>query len=331
MLDFVRLASDNLLSPMVLFFVLGLIAARLESDLEIPQAVGKALSLYLMLSIGFRGGAELAHSGLSSSILLVAAAAVSFSLLFPLIAYGLLRVATRLDGVNAAAVAAHYGSVSVVTFVTATAFLNQEGVAFDGYLVAMMALMETPAIISGLILARSAQTETMASQASPLFSPNVLREVLVSGAVLLLLGSLMIGWITGEKGMEAVKAFVLDPFKGLLCLFLLDMGLLTARRLSEFRAVGAALFAFGLYVPILGGLLGIIISWLIGLNVGSATLFGVLTASASYIAVPAAMRHALPQANPSIYVTLSLGVTFPFNVTLGIPLYYSLARFFIRG
>lgn len=330
-MDFIYLASDNLLSPMVLFFVLGLLAARLGSDLEIPQAVGKALSLYLMLSIGFRGGAELAHSGLSSAIVLVAAVAVSFSFVFPFIAYGLLRMGTKLDGVNAAAVAAHYGSVSVVTFVTASAFLHQEGVVFDGYLVAMMALMETPAIISGLVLARSAQPKATAAHVPPLFSREVLREVLVSGAVLLLLGSLVIGWLTGEKGMEAMKAFVLDPFKGLLCLFLLDMGLLTARRLSEFRAVGAALFAFGLYAPVLGGLLGIIAAWLLGLNVGSATLFGVLTASASYIAVPAALRHALPQANPSIYVTLSLGVTFPFNVTLGIPFYYSIARFLMHG
>lgn len=328
MMDFLHLASDNLLSPMVLFFVLGLLAAKLESDLEIPQAIGKALSLYLMLSIGFRGGVELAHSGLGGSVLLIMVVAVAFSLFLPFVAYGLLRLATRLDGVNAAAVAAHYGSVSVVTFVTATAFLSQEGVPFDGYLVAMMALMETPAIISGLLLARNAQGATTATS---LFSREVLKEVLVSGAVLLLLGSLAIGWITGEKGMEAVKSFVLDPFKGILCLFLLDMGLLTVRRLSEFRAVGASLLAFGLYAPVLSGVLGIVTAWLLGLSVGSATLFGVLTASASYIAVPAAMRHAVPQANPSIYVTLSLGVTFPFNVTLGIPLYYSLARLLIRS
>lgn len=315
---------------MVLFFVLGIIAARLESDLEIPQAIGKGLSLYLMLSIGFRGGAELAHTGYSAFLLIILAVALLLSFLLPVVSYGLLRVTTRLDGLNAAAVAAHYGSVSVVTFVTATAFLSQKNIAFDGYMVAVMALMETPAIIAGLLLGRLHQSGSASdTPPPPLFSSVVLREVFVSGTVLLLLGSLVIGAISGEKGMEAVKSFLVDPFKGILCLFLLDMGLLTAQRLGDFRALGWSLFAFGLYMPLLGGLIGMLIGWGLGLGVGSVTLLAVLTASASYIAVPAAMRHALPQANPSIYVTLSLGVTFPFNVTVGIPLYFSLTQLFI--
>ncbi len=329
MTDLLSIALDNLLSPMVLFFVLGIVAARLESDLEIPQAIGKGLSLYLMLAIGFRGGAELAHTGYSAVLLLILAIALLLSFLLPLVSYALLRMTTRLDGLNAAAVAAHYGSVSVVTFVTATAFLSQKNIAFDGYMVAVMALMETPAIITGLLLGRSNQPGSSSDNPPPLLSGVVLREVFVSGTVLLLLGSLVIGGISGEKGMEAVKPFLVDPFKGILCLFLLDMGLLTAQRLGDFRALGWSLFAFGLYMPLLGGLIGMLIGWGLGLGVGSATLLAVLAASASYIAVPAAMRHALPQANPSIYVTLSLGVTFPFNVTVGIPLYFSLTQLFM--
>ena len=330
MIELLSIARDNLLSPMVLFFVLGIIAARLESDLEIPQAIGKGLSLYLMLAIGFRGGTELAHTGYSGLLVVMMAVALLLSLLMPLLAYALLCVTTQLDRLNAAAVAAHYGSVSVVTFVTATAFLGQKGIPFDGYLVAVMALMETPAIISGLLLGHRAQNGGSSGQTTTLDFHVVLREVLVSGTVLLLLGSLCIGWITGEKGMEAVKPFLVDPFKGILCLFLLDMGLLTAQRLGDFRALGWSLFAFGIYMPVLGGLIGVFVAWGLNLGIGSATLLAVLTASASYIAVPAAMRHALPQANPSIYVTLSLGVTFPFNVTLGIPLYLSLAQLFVK-
>lgn len=326
MTDLLSIALDNLLSPMVLFFVLGIFAARLGSDLEIPQAIGKGLSLYLMLAIGFRGGAELAHTGSSPVLFLLMVVAVLLSLLLPVVSYGLLRIATRLDGLNAAAVAAHYGSVSVVTFVTATAFLGQAHIPFDGYMVAVMALMETPAIISGLLLARGHHATTPSEHPVPLLSGVVLREVFVSGTVLLLLGSLAIGWISGDKGMEAVKPFLVDPFKGILCLFLLDMGLLTAQRLGDFRALGWPLFAFGVYMPLLGGLLGILVGWGLGVGVGSTTLLAVLSASASYIAVPAALRHALPRANPSIYVTLSLGVTFPFNVTVGIPLYFSLTQ-----
>jgi hypothetical protein len=331
MMALLNVALDNLFSPMILFFVLGIVAARLESDLEIPQAIGKALSLYLMLAIGFKGGVELAHNGVNGTLVVVMLASVLLSLCLPFLAYMLLRFFTRLDTVNAAAVAAHYGSVSVVTFVTATAFLNQIGVPFDGYLVAMMALMETPAIISGLFLARNAQTPATPATGDSLFSAALLRDVLLSGTVFLLLGSLGIGWITGEKGIEAIGAFVVDPFKGILCLFLLDMGLITARRLSEFQAVGFSLLAFGVYMPLLGGLIGMGTAWLLGLSVGNTTLLSVLTASASYIAVPAAMRHALPQANPSIYVTVSLGITFPFNLTVGIPLYYGLALLLARA
>lgn len=322
--EFLQISLSNLFSPMVLFFGLGFAAQCLKSSLEVPEAIGKGLSIYLMLAIGFTGGVELSHNAHDGLIFAVALAAVSLSLAVPFVAYALLRAITRLDIPNAAAVAAHYGSVSVVTFVTATAFLTHRGASFEGYLIAMLALMETPAIISGLVLARRDKTLAI-PEGNGMFSRGVLHEVLLSGSVFLLIGSFIIGWVSGEGGMEAIGAFVKEPFQGVLCLFLLDLGLLAARRLSDFRAVGPALVAFGLYMPLVGASLGLISGWILGLSVGGTTLLGVLAASASYIVVPAAMRLALPQANPSIYLPLSLGVTFPFNVIVGIPLYYYVA------
>jgi hypothetical protein len=324
MSEFLEISLSNLFSPMVLFFALGFAAQILKSSLEVPEAVGRGLSIYLMLAIGFTGGVELSHNAQAELVLAVALAAVALSLALPFLAYALLRSTTRLDIPAAAAVAAHYGSVSVVTFVTATAFLTQRGEFFEGYLVAMLALMETPAIVSGLLLARRDKTGASRKN-NGMLSRGVLHEVLLSGSVLLLIGSFIIGWASGERGMEALGAFVKEPFQGILSLFLLDLGLLAARRLSDFRAVGPALVAFGLYMPLVGASLGLITGWILGLSVGGITLLGVLAASASYIVVPAAMRLALPQANPSIYVPLSLGVTFPFNVIVGIPLYYYVA------
>lgn len=326
MMAFLEVALGNLLSPMVLFFLLGVAAALLRSDLEIPPAVGKALSLYLMLAIGFKGGVEIARSGFTEALVVLGITAVLLSFLMPVLAYGLLRVGTRLDGVNAAAVAAHYGSVSVVTFVAASAFLTDSGVAAEGYFVALLALMESPAIITGLLIARSGMAPAPGEKPRSLFSGHVLREVLVGGSVLLLVGSLLIGMASGEKGMEAMAPFVVDPFKGILAVFLLDMGLIVARRLRDFHAMGPSPLAFGLYMPLIGAALGLALAWALGLDAAGGTLLAVLAASASYIAVPAAMRQALPEANPSIYVTLSLAITFPFNVVLGIPLYYSIAQ-----
>ncbi len=329
MSELFQTSLTNLFSPMVLFFVLGLMAGRLHSDLEVPEAIGKGLSLYLMLAIGFKGGVGLAQNAHGELVAVAMLAAFALSFLLPVLSYSLLRLTTRLDIPNAASIAAHYGSTSVVTFVTATAFLSQQKVAFDGYLVAMMAVMETPAILSGLLLARRDQAMAKTRGNGGMLSEGVLREVLLSGSVFLLVGSLVIGWATGEKGMAAIAPFVEAPFNGILCLFLLDMGLLAARRLSDFRAVGPALVAFGFYMPLVGASLGILTARILGMPVGDATLLAVLAASASYIVVPAAMRLALPQANPSISVTLSLGVTFSFNVIVGIPLYYAVARFVI--
>lgn len=327
--EFLQLAAGNLLSPMVLFFALGVAAGWLKSDLALPEAVSKGLSLYLMLAIGFKGGAELAASGLSGTIAVALILAIALSFSLPVLAYGLLRTLGRLDVVNAAAISAHYGSVSVVTFVAATGFLGNRGIPFEGYIVAMMALMETPAIVTGLLLARRARSADDGGPATPrvpLFSKDVAREVFLSGSVVLLVGSFAIGWATGEKGLAIMAPAIVDPFKAVIAVFLLDMGLLVGRRLPDFRAVGWRVMAFGLYMPVIGGTIGLLAAHAIGLSAGGVTLVAVLAASASYIVVPAAMRMALPKANPAVYVTLSLAVTFPFNLIVGIPLYFAAAR-----
>lgn len=324
--EFFQLAASNLLSPMVLFFALGVTAGWLKSDLALPEAISKGMSLYLMLAIGFKGGAELAASGLSGTIAVAMILAIALSFSLPVIAYGLLRAMGRLDVTNAAAIAAHYGSVSVVTFVAATGFLGNRGIPFEGYVVAMMALMETPAIVTGLLLARRASSSDSAGPRAPLFSKDVAREVFLSGSVVLLVGSFAIGWATGENGLTTMAPAIVDPFKAVIAVFLLDMGLLVGRRLPDFRAVGWRVMAFGLYMPVIGGTIGLLAAHAIGLSTGGVTLVAVLAASASYIVVPAAMRMALPRANPAVYVTLSLAVTFPFNLIVGIPLYNAAAR-----
>lgn len=324
--ELLQIAVGNLLSPMVLFFVLGLAAGRLKSDLAIPEAISKGLSLYLMLAIGFKGGYELAHNSAAGAVVLALGLAVALSFGLPVIAYALLRAMTRLDVPNAAAVAAHYGSVSVVTFVAATAFLGAREVPYEGYVVAMLALMETPAIVTGLLLARRADGAVPFRPRGPLFSREVVREVFLSGGVVLLLGSFAIGWATGERGMEIMAPAIVAPFQAVLAVFLLDMGLLVGHRLRDFRAVGPSVAAFGILMPLIGATAGFLAARLIGLSPGGMTLVAVLAASASYIVVPAAMRLSLPQANPAIYVTLSLAVTFPFNLIVGIPLYHAVAQ-----
>ncbi len=321
-----QLAIGNLLSPMVLFFALGVAAGWLRSDLAIPEAISKGLSLYLMLAIGFKGGVELASNGVAGTVAvaLVLALALSFSL--PVLAYALLRTGTRLDVPNAAAVAAHYGSVSIVTFVAATGFLGYRAIPYEGYVVAMLALMETPAIVTGLLLARRANPAGPTASRPTFLTKEVAREVFLSGGVVLLGGSFAIGWITGDKGMAVMAPAVVAPFKAVLAVFLLDMGLLVGRRLHDFRAVGWPVVAFGIYMPLIGGMIGLLAAYAIGLSLGGMTLVAVLAASASYIVVPAAMRVSLPQANPAIYVPLSLAITFPFNLIVGIPLYHAAAQ-----
>lgn len=324
--DFFDMAARNVLSPPILFFLLGLFAARVKSDLEIPQQIGKALSYYLMVVIGFKGGVELSISAINFTLFFSLVIAIIISFLLPLVAYQLLRWTTNLDRINAASVSAHYGSVSVVTFIAAISFIGIYDLKHEGYLVAMMALMEAPAILSGLFLAKGSGGDRKAV----LFSSKILHEVLFGGTILLLLGSFVIGWITGQRGMEAMSGFVKVPFSGILCFFLLEMGIITGRRLGDIKRSGLPLILFAFYMPILGAIVGISSGLLLGLSLGGITLLAVLCASASYIVVPAALRHALPEANMSLSMPLVLGITFPFNVFVGIPMYYFCAKMFLE-
>lgn len=321
-MEFLELISQNILSPAILFFALGIMAGFVKSDLAVPDSISRYLSLYLMMAIGFKGGVAIANtSELNLEVWLTIAAGLIIGFLLPFLAYALLRLTARLDTPTAAAIAAHYGSISMVTFVTAATFLKANEVVYAGYIVAVLALMEAPAILSGLFIAHRAAPQTKHEDAERKLS----REIFTNGAILLLTGAFLIGWITGQKGMDKVAGFLDTPFQGILCLFLLDMGLLVARNLHHLRSFTWPLGLFGLYMPLIGAAVGLGTSWLIGLDVGTGTLFTVLCASASYIAVPAAIRLALPEAKAAIYVPLSLAITFPFNVTVGIPLYYALA------
>jgi hypothetical protein len=313
-------ALSTFTSPVILFFVLGLIAAALRSELAIPEAIAKAMSLYLMIAIGLKGGVAIAKSGINAEVAAVLAAGIAASLLIPPLAFAVLRSIGRLDRVDAAAVAAHYGSVSVVTFVTATEVLGAAGLAVAGYMVAVLAVMETPAILSGLLLARGA----LGSTGSP--KGEMVREVFLNASVVLLLGSFAIGALAGPPGFAEVQPFFDAGFKGVLCLFLLDMGLIAARRLLDARALNARMVALAILFPLINGTLGTLAAHAIGLDPGSVAAFGVLCASASYIAVPAAMRLALPEADPGIYLTMSLSITFPFNILVGIGLFAALAQ-----
>lgn len=313
--------SANLLSPIVLFFVVGLTAALARSDLSIPEPFAKALSLYLMLAIGFKGGAEVARVGPDIDLLLLVLVGVVLSFGLPVVAFLALRIASRLGSTDAAAVAAHYGSISIVTFIAASDFLDSRAVDFDGYLVAVAAAMEAPAILTGIWLARRGR------QASGNTEIPSMREILLNGSIVLLVGSFVIGWITGADGMATMAPFVVDPFKGVLALFLLDMGLVAGRGLrNSGRGLDARTIGFGLYMPLIGAAVAVPFAVLLGLSAGNAALLITLSASASYIAVPAAMRLALPEARPAIYATLSLGITFPFNLAVGIPLYFTIAQ-----
>ena len=324
-MDLIDLALGNLLSPIILSFALGFLAAIARSELSVPEAVAKGMSIYLLFAIGFKGGVAVNEAGLGGTLVgaLVAGAILSFGL--PFVAFGLLRVLTRLSPLDAAAVAAHYGSISIVTFVAGTSVLDAAGLTSDGWMVAIAAVMEAPAILSALwLVARSGAGRDM--------DGDLWREILLNGSIVLLVGSFVIGWITGSDGLARIESFIVSPFQGVLCLFLLDMGLVAGRGLRSARGVlRPGLLAFGVLMPLIGSSAGLAAGLILGLGTGSTMLFMVLGASASYIAVPAAMRVALPEANPSIYLTLSLGVTFPFNLTLGLPIYLGLARYFTGG
>ena len=320
MTEILSLAGANLISPIILSFALGLLAALARSDLTIPEAVAKGMSIYLLFAIGFKGGVAVSAHGIDQTLVLALLAGLVLSFALPLLAFALLRVMTGLSAVDAAAVAAHYGSISIVTFVAATSVLEGRMISPEGYMVAVAAVMEAPAILSALwLVARSGGDARM--------EPGLIRELLLNGSIVLLVVAFSIGAITGEKGFAEISAFIDAPFKGVLCLFLLDMGLIAGRGLRQSRGVlGLGAVGFAIAMPLVSAMIGLGVGALIGLSLGGVVLMMVLCASASYIAVPAAMRVALPEANPAVYLTLSLGVTFPFNLTLGIPLYLAIAQ-----
>ncbi len=313
-MDTLELLRLNLLSPMVLAFFLGALARWLKSDLTFPEALYTALSIYLLFAIGFKGGVELSKTPLSA-LLLPALATLFLGLFRPLTGYALARRLLRVGRADAGALAAHYGSVSAVTFLAALTFAQEVGHRPEGFLPTLVALLEVPGIVVALLFAKRGGGRL----------GEALREALTGKSVVLLLGGLLVGLLSGEAGMERVKAFFVDPFYGALTLFLLDLGMVAASRVSALRQVGLRLVAYGTLLPLFHGALGAYLGHLVGLSPGGATVLGAMAASASYIAAPAAVRIALPEANPSLYLTASLAVTFPFNLVLGIPLYHALA------
>ena len=320
-----ELAAANLLSPIILSFALGLFAALARSDLSIPEAVAKGMSIYLLFSIGFKGGVAVADNGIDGQLIGTLLAGFVLSALIPFVAFGLLRVLTKLDTLNAAAVAGHYGSISIVTFVASSSVLDSVGLAAEGYMVATAAIMEAPAILSALWLASRASGESR-------MDAGLLQDIMLNGSIVLLVGSFFIGLLTGNEGLALIASFIVAPFQGVLCLFLLDMGLIAGRGLRETKgALGGGTILFGVLMPLVGASFGLGAGLVLGLSTGGVMLLMTLSASASYIAVPAAMRVALPEAKPAIYLTLSLGVTFPFNLVLGIPIYLAVATMITGG
>lgn len=318
------LILSNILNPPVLFFFLGMFAVFVQSDLEIPNPLPKLFSLYLLVAIGFKGGHELLEGGFSSEIISTLLAAIFMASIVPVYSFFILRV--KLDNYNAAAIAATYGSISAVTFITASSLLDKLQINYGGHMVAALALMESPAIVVGLILVRvftAKSAENTEEQNTEKTSwTEVLREAFLNGSVLLLIGSLITGILTGSTGWGKVHLFVeKDLFYGALMFFLLDMGLVAARRIRDLSQTGLFLIGFAILMPIANALIGIILAKMIGMGEGNALLFAVLCASASYIAVPAAMRMTVPEANPSLYVSMALAITFPFNIIIGIPFY----------
>lgn len=329
----------NLLDPAILFFIFGVLAGAARSNLEIPPAISRFLSLYLLMALGLKGGFALSHSSLNSHIGLSLGAALALAVIVPLLGYSVLR--RFVNGFDAAAIAATYGSVSAVTFLTATQYLENQGISFGGHMAAAMALMESPAIIMAVVFANGLRKPAAvglagvgngaAAPVTPTASPRasigkILHESFTDGAQLLLLGAMVIGIITGDAGKAAMQPFSGDLFKGMLSFFLLDMGLMAARNLPQIRGKSPVLLGYALAAPLAHAGLALSLARALGLPAGEGALLMVLAGSASYIAVPAVLRYALPEANPSLYFGLSLGVTFPLNILIGIPAYTAVAR-----
>jgi hypothetical protein len=339
LMDLLHALGPSLLSPMVLAFGLGLVATLVRSELKIPEPLSAALTIYLLLAIGLKGGAKL-DGVMPADFLRPLLLALGLCAAIPAWSYAILRRFGRFDPTNAGAIAAHYGSVSVVTFGACLAFLEARQVATEPFMPALLAVMEVPAILVALYLVRRTEPLPAGSQApspaalgiSAFAAPlpgarsRVLHELLTSKGIMLLLGGLVIGWVSGKKGFEQVAPLFDVPFKGVLTLFLLEMGLVTGRRLRDLKTAGPFLCALAVLMPLVHGLLAVALARWAGLGVGGATVLGTLAASASYIAAPAAVRIALPEANPAYYLTAALVVTFPFNIVIGIPVYFGFAR-----
>lgn len=321
-MDTLELLRANLLSPAVLAFALGIVATLVKSDLKIPDALYTTLSIYLLLSIGLKGGAALATTPFAE-VWKPALATLALSIITPLLSYTTLRRLGRFDVVNAAAIAAHYGSVSAVTFIAATTFMQAAKQPVEGFMPTLVAILEVPAIVIALLIARRSLGGGSLGEA--------VREIFAGKSVLLLVGGSVMGFLTGPEGLKQVAAVFVEPFRGVLVLFLLELGMIAAKRLRDLRSVGGFLVGFGIAMPLIQGSLGVWLGSLAGMSVGGAMVLGAMAASASYIAAPAAVRIALPQANPSYYLTASLGITFPFNLTLGIPIYYAISRWLHGG
>lgn len=322
-MDPIEIVRNGILSPVVLAFALGIVAHLVRSDLRFPDQIYSAMSIYLLFAIGLKGGAALASASFAQ-VFGAMLAGIGLGLAIPVWSFAILRHLGRFDAVNAAAIAAHYGSVSAVTFIAAIAYVQTIGSPAEGFMPAVLAAMEVPAIVVALMLARTGGTQDGGWRAA-------LPEVLAGKSIVLLVGGLVIGLLVGPAGLRTVAPFFVDPYQGVLCLFLLDMGMVAARRMSEFRNVGRFLAAFAIVLPVLHGALGVWLGHAVGLGIGGATVLGVLAASASYIAAPAAVRVALPEANPGFYLTASLAITFPFNLVVGLPLYAAFARRLAEG
>ncbi|WP_298341080.1 sodium-dependent bicarbonate transport family permease [uncultured Algibacter sp.] len=310
---------SNLTNPVLLFFLLGIIATCLKSDLKIPENSSKFISLYLLFAIGFKGGQELSHSEFSSEILYSIIFAVLLSSIVPI--YTFFALKKKVGVPNAGAIAAAYGSVSAVTFVTAVSFLENQGISFGGHMVAIMAIMESPAIIVGVILIMLYDANKKSSEKKSIGA--LIKHSLTGGSILMLIGSLVIGLVADATQARGIEPFTTDIFKGFLSLFLLEMGMVTAKRIKGFKQYGLFLFAFGIIIPLINGLIVAYLSGFITESDGNRLLFAILGAGASYIAVPATMKLAEPRADAGIYIPMALGITFPFNITLGLPIYYA--------
>jgi len=323
--DITHALASNLLTPAVLFFVLGIVATLVKSDLRFPEPLYLGMTIYLLLAIGFKGGVALSEAGLAT-VWLPGLAAMAMGALIPLWTYPVLRHLGRLPAVDAASISAHYGSVSAVTFIAATNYLKAVQEPFPDYAAAFLAVMEAPAILIGVVLGKLSEPS---SEPVSAVLRRAVHEAVTGRSVLLLVGALIAGWAAGKKGAESTAGFFVAPFQGVLALFLLEMGLVAARRFGDLRRVGLFLAGFGIVAPVLNALAGLMLARFLGFGPGGCALLATLAASASYIAAPAAMRLSLPAANPTLSLTAALAVTFPFNITVGLPLYLALAKAFV--